>query len=567
MADKIKVLQINRPDNNEVKSVDGKKVFSPVAEPWYAETADTSQTMGFEETLEFNKKNNLEQADEPKITLIQNANSHFLRKHKDFDFNLNRQDFANNQFETIKVVDQNSAQHQSKLPESILQLRRDTYANEQAQKDDLIDKLNQPNCLGVHPKNMVLARQDGEKDRSRVEELRKSLISNPELHEKQITPNQNRQMSDLFKDIDLPKPTQLQENIFEEIEADLAAKQIQPTPAVKSISDATREDLEKILNPSTTGSQEPKVEPIFEDPNKETQTPEQPVVVTEPKPELTLEPENVEELKAESFIPEESKITEEVPKTSDQATLSEKTEPENQVEKATSAVEQPQVIEEQPSANEPKTERAVLKESQTVVEEKPSGELENEIQESTEKTKPAVVAPTIQLTSKAPKVVDAENPLDLFEQKLASFKEKEKTETLNQSQKSNEEILRDIENELTESARIMSPAETFKQKTITPHQLDTSILDYTVADQTDDMDREIAKRTENKKRNKLEAENNTTAMLNNIVSFADKNKKASEKAFLFQEYENWFGESKEIQKLGKLTKKEKKRMEKEAKRK
>ncbi|ARU91961.1 hypothetical protein SCLARK_001440 [Spiroplasma clarkii] len=412
MADKIKILKINRQDQDEINAVTDKKHFSPIAEPWFEEETETSLTMDFDETQVFDLAKKKTLNNEPKITLIQNANSHFLKYGEDFEFNLNRADLDVKQFASIKVLDGQNIKQQSKLPENILNLRMNSYAKEQSQKDELLDKINnEPNCE-VHLKNYVLTKQNSGLAKERIDEIRQSLIGNTPVSENLIKPAPTKNFK--VEEASTIKPV----SEFENSATLEAIPTLAPTPSIKP---------KAVANEQTTNTGD--IKDIFSNFEKK--------------------------------------------------------------------------ISNNPKKGQTQTHEVDLLNTTTT--------------------------DTLQVQPK---------PIS-------------------------EELFQKIETELSSELANKNKSTNDNFKSQTSHRLNTSFLDYTVSDKTDDMEREVAKRTKSKKKQRFESSGETTVMLNNIVSAAEKNQKKAKKAFDFSDYEAWFGESKEIDKLGKLTKKIKKNVKKQ----
>ena len=135
MADKIKVLQIKRNEINDDNA--NKKSFNPVEDFWYDNSDSISISLDFDKTIALKKKKA-----EPKISLVQNANSHFLKKNKSNSIYFNKNDIEDRTFESLNILDRSINSRPSNLPNEILKLRELSYQKEQLQKEELLEKLN-----------------------------------------------------------------------------------------------------------------------------------------------------------------------------------------------------------------------------------------------------------------------------------------------------------------------------------------------------------------------------------------------------------------------------------------
>gem|GEM_PF-6558365 len=128
-----------------------------------------------------------------KISLIQNANTHFLREDKDFDFNFDKDDILNNKFKALHVVDTTIETFSSELPSKILEMRINSHIKEQKQRKTLIDRLNSDFNYNEYPKNYHLKDFTSARDENEINEIRNSIISNSNVNsdENIFAPNKN----------------------------------------------------------------------------------------------------------------------------------------------------------------------------------------------------------------------------------------------------------------------------------------------------------------------------------------------------------------------------------------
>ncbi|AHI52714.1 hypothetical protein [Spiroplasma culicicola] len=189
MSDKIKVLQINREINKEVKSVNGKKVFKPVDDVWYEDNS-SSVSMDFDRTLNFKKNVG------PKISLVQNANSHFFKPETNQDMTFKKEDIGANDFESLNIVDRRFTKRSSALPDQILKLRDESYQNQQAQKDVLLEKLNVNLKFKNNFENYNLTNLNDipvSKNKQFIEDVKKSLLNTDTINQQElITPSREK---------------------------------------------------------------------------------------------------------------------------------------------------------------------------------------------------------------------------------------------------------------------------------------------------------------------------------------------------------------------------------------
>ncbi|QEH61690.1 hypothetical protein SCHIN_v1c04930 [Spiroplasma chinense] len=157
MADKIRILEIDKSRRKEVESKDGKKSFKPVEDLWYDDTTTLTNTLEFDKTIAVKPTGN------SKITLVQNANSHFFKQKNNDEIAFDKSDLENNDFEGINIVDRRIERRKSQLPDEIIKLREMSYRKEQASKEELLDKLNVDLKLKNNFKNYNLTSSDGQK--------------------------------------------------------------------------------------------------------------------------------------------------------------------------------------------------------------------------------------------------------------------------------------------------------------------------------------------------------------------------------------------------------------------
>ncbi|QGS51787.1 hypothetical protein [Spiroplasma tabanidicola] len=136
MADKVKILQIRQAKFEERKK-QRKNNFSPVEKVWFDNVLEESLTLD-----DFDKTINLKNIKSAKISLVQNANSHFFKPKNIDEVGFEKKDLGTPTFETLNIVDRRILKRPSQLPSDILFLRESSYLKEQKMKDLMLDKLN-----------------------------------------------------------------------------------------------------------------------------------------------------------------------------------------------------------------------------------------------------------------------------------------------------------------------------------------------------------------------------------------------------------------------------------------
>ncbi|QBQ07556.1 hypothetical protein SGLAD_v1c03570 [Spiroplasma gladiatoris] len=182
MAEKIKVLQINK--SNSKPELTKKKSFIPVEKVWFENTVEDDLTnFDLEKTINIKNKNSA------KISLVQNANSHFFAPKEENEISFKSNDIGNNQFDTLNIVDRRIVKRPSQLPPDIIKLRQLSYIKEQKLKEIMLDKLNVNLKFKNNFKNYRLI--EGENKTNNLETLEvlednKKVNSNEEFFSKEI---------------------------------------------------------------------------------------------------------------------------------------------------------------------------------------------------------------------------------------------------------------------------------------------------------------------------------------------------------------------------------------------
>lgn len=131
------------------------------------------------------------QDENAKISLIQNANTHFLREDKDFNFNFDKDDILNNKFKALHVVDTTLEPFSSELPPKILEMRINSHNKEKKQRKTLIDMLNSDFNYNEYPKNYHLKGFVSPRDKNEINEINDSFTRNVNSDESIFSLNKN----------------------------------------------------------------------------------------------------------------------------------------------------------------------------------------------------------------------------------------------------------------------------------------------------------------------------------------------------------------------------------------
>ncbi|WP_157087561.1 hypothetical protein [Spiroplasma helicoides] len=544
MADKVKVLQIQRKKNDDLKIENDIKNFDPIEDVWFDHTSETNVSVELDKTFNVKRKG------DTKISLIQNANSHFFRPENESDISFKKNDIGNNQFESLNIVDRRFAKRPSQLPPEILKLRESTYLKEQKLKEEMLDKLNInlkfrdnfKNYRLVNDQQIDFYRRNNEADRRTIEELKKSPINNLKTREEYITP----------RNLETTKEK---------------ANFIENHIKNKSNNSQNKENLKK----NTIGS---FGEESFWDLDMEEDSE---VYNTERTITVPNVDNNVESPK--SFIEENDKLTKENVNEKETIEFSEKTVDENVV--ALKKDDFNNTLTNEKDQNETKFSEELADENfgfnsinnqaiDKILNQTDFKFDENDFNNKTRKGIIDLPQEVLDLQKKEALNDLQKKEVSIEDEQVPTLDPIEDTE---QSQKiKTKQSVFDATHSFTIPDEIDANQEidSIKKEPISPNEYSIPIaintMDYTLGDQTSDFDRVISEVESSKKtdiKDDIFKENHTgetTELVENIAIKAKKLKKITAQVPKFDDFETWFNNSKQMSKLAKVAKKEKKRM-------